>query len=369
MEIPLFKVNMPEGVVGPLQQVLLSGYIGQGPKVAEFEKALEPWVGSRNVLALNSCTSALHLALRLAGVGPGDEVISTPMTCTATNMPVLERGATLVWADIDPNTGCIDPELLRNRISSRTKAIICVHWAGYPCNLQEINDLAKKFDLKVIEDAAHAFGAMYKGSQIGSHSDFVCFSFQAIKHMTTVDGGILVCRSEEDYRRGKLLRWYGIDRDSPRTLCRCEDDIPEYGYKFHMNDVNATIGLVQLQSIQNILDRYRRNAAVYDDAFRFLKGVALPEYAQDRVSSYWVYPLLLRDKQAFAAKMAEKGIVVSMVHKRNDVHTAFQSARTGPLPGVDMFEKCHLALPVGWWLTDADLQYIIEAVREYSREL
>ena len=204
--IPLFKVHMPESVIDPLRDTLLSGFIGEGEKVVEFEEALAPWFDNENVLATNNGTAAIQLALRLSGVGPGDEVISTPMTCSATNEPVLAAGAKIVWADIDPWTGNIDVHDVKKKITPKTKAIICVDWGGYPCTFAELNYLAKKNGLKLIEDACHAFGSEYYGDKVGCQCDFSCFSFQAIKTITTVDGGALTCRSKEDYEKGKLLR-------------------------------------------------------------------------------------------------------------------------------------------------------------------
>jgi dTDP-4-amino-4,6-dideoxygalactose transaminase len=159
--IPLFKVHMPPSVLEPLNATLMSGYIGQGPKVDEFESALAPWFGNDNVLSVNAGTSALHLALRLADVGAGDDVVTTPMTCSATNEPILERGARVVWADINPLTGNIDPLDVERKITSSTKAIMAVHWGGYPCDFDELNRIARKYNVALIEDAAHAFGATY----------------------------------------------------------------------------------------------------------------------------------------------------------------------------------------------------------------
>jgi len=160
---------------------VLSGFIGQGPKVDEFEFELSKYFNNKNVLTVNAGTSAIHLALRLANVGPGDDVISTPMTCTATNMPVLASGAKLVWADVDPVTGLIDPASIKSKINKKTKAIIMVHFGGIPCQIKEINQIAKKFNIKTIEDAAHAFGSEYQGEKIGNHSDFVIFFITGYK--------------------------------------------------------------------------------------------------------------------------------------------------------------------------------------------
>ncbi|MCD6175581.1 MAG: DegT/DnrJ/EryC1/StrS family aminotransferase [Planctomycetes bacterium] len=363
--IPLFKVFMPESVLAPLNEVLMSGYIGEGPKVKEFEQQLGPWFGNPNVLALNTGTSALQLALRLANVGFGDEVISTAMTCTATNEPIMAMGAKIVWADIDPWTGNIDPADVEKKITPKTKAIMCVHWGGYPCELAELNAIAQKHGIKVIEDAAHAFSGEYHGTPIGSHSDFSCFSFQAIKHMTTVDGGALTCRSKDDLERGRLLRWYGIDRASNRKDFRCEEDILEYGYKFHMNDVAATIGLEQLKFVGETVAKHRANAAAYDKAFADLESIQTLRYEKERNGAYWLYTLRARDPRKFMAYMKDKQITTSAVHARNDTHTMFQDFRAN-LPGVDEFVSEQASIPVGWWLTEQDRNRIIEAVVEYQ---
>ncbi len=365
-DIPLFKVFMPHSVLGPLRRTLFSGYIGEGPRVAEFERALRPWLGTRQTLALNSGTSAIHLALRLAGVGPGDEVISSPMTCLATNVPILALGARIVWADVDPWTGNIDPQDVAKKITARTKAVLCVHWGGYPCDLQELNAIAEAHGIPVVEDACHAFGSSYRGRPVGGHSAFACFSFQAIKELTTVDGGALACRHRADRERGRLLRWYGIDRKIRRKDLRCEADVAEYGYKFHMNDVAATIGLEQLKHVAGTLAKHRANAARYDAAFLELRSVRPLRYATDRASAHWLYTLRVRGRRSFMRWMERRGIMVSQVHSRNDAHTAFRAFRTA-LPGVDEFVSRQVSIPVGWWLGRWDLDRIVAAVREYDQ--
>jgi perosamine synthetase len=363
--IPLFKVFMPKTVIKPLKEVLFSGYVGEGPKVEEFECQLASWFGCENVLTLNSGTSAIALALRLANVGPQDEVISTPMTCVATNEPVLAQGARIVWADIDPATGNIDPADVAKKITAKTKAIIVVHWGGYPGELDALNHLAASRGIKLIEDACHAFGATYHGKPIGSLSDFTCFSFQAIKEITTVDGGALVCRSKKDCQRGRLLRWYGIDRKTNRKDFRCEEDIAEFGYKFHMNDVAATIGLEQLRYVETNLRKNRHHAEQYNRAFSDLTRVARLNYRNDRQSSYWLYTLLVNDQAAFVEWMKKANIVVSRVHARNDLHSMFRDF-AACLPGVDEFVSKQMCIPVGWWLKDKEVRYIIDVVLKYD---
>lgn len=365
--IPLFKVFIPESVLEPLRKVLLSGYIGEGPRVEQFERQLAPWFSNDNVLALNNGTAALQLALRLADVGFGDEVVSTAMTCSATNEPIMIMGAKIIWADIDPWTGNIDPKDVAKKITPKTKAIMCVHWGGYPCELDELNAIAAEHGIKLIEDACHAFGSRYHDKPIGSHSDFACFSFQAIKEMTTVDGGALVCKSKSDCERGRLLRWYGIDRKEKRADLRCEADIAEYGYKFHMNDVTATIGLEQLKYVNNTIEKHRANAAKYDEAFKDLKNVLPLKYKNDRSSAHWLYTLRVKDRPKFMEHMKKAGITVSQVHARNDLHTMFKDFRT-ELPGVNEFNAEQVSIPVGWWLTPEDVKHIIDSVRKFDSD-
>ncbi len=363
--ITLFKVHMPETVREPLLETLFCGFIGEGQRVIEFESKLTNFIGSPYPLSLNNCTSAIHLALRLSCVKPGDDVITSPMTCTATNEPIMSFYARIIWADINPKTGNIDPESIRRKITSKTKAILVTHWGGYPCPMDEINEIAQEYGIKVIEDAAHAFGTEYKGRKIGNHSDFVCFSFQAIKHITTVDGGVLFCKDETDYRRGKLLRWYGIDRESPRKDFRCEEDIAEWGYKFHMNDVAATIGIEQLNYIDGILSRNRDNARFYDESLSNINGVELCDYSDECKSAYWQYTILVNDRPSFMEYMNKNGIMVSQVHARNDKHSMFRDFLCDNLPGVDEFTKYMVCIPVGWWVTDEERQYIVDNIRTF----
>lgn len=361
--IVLFKVFMPETVLEPLKATLFSGFIGQGPKVDEFEKALAARLKSPHMVTVNNATSGLQLALRLAGVGLGDEVITTPLTCTATNWPILAQGAIPVWADIDEQTANIDPKSIEPLITKKTKAIMVVHWGGYPVDLKEVWEIAKKHNLKVIEDAAHAFGATYQGAHVGTQSDFGVFSFQAIKHMTTVDGGLLVVKNEGDYKRAKLLRWYGIDRETPRADFRCENDVAEWGYKFHMNDVAATIGLEQLKYVDSTIAKNQANAQFYKQQLQNVKGVILLEEKPDRQSVYWLFTIKVKERDKFIAAMKERGIMVSRVHERNDKHTTVAAFKR-PLPKLENFIKEMVCIPVGWWLTPEDREYVVNCIKQ-----
>jgi dTDP-4-amino-4,6-dideoxygalactose transaminase len=374
--IPLFTVHVPTAVDKPLLETLHSGYIGQGKKVAEFEAKVASRLGNDKVLSLNSGTSAIVLALRLAGVEQGDEVITTPMTCMATNEPILERGAIPVWADINPATGLIDPLDVERKITSRTKAIIGVDWGGLPCDWEALKTIGKAHGgIPLIEDAAHGFGARYAdGLPVGGPSspDFVIFSFQAIKHITTVDGGLLAVQSAEHYQRGKLLRWYGIDREGSRQDLRCEEDVLEWGYKFHMNDVAATIGLVQLDYLDGILKAHRANAnfyRTYIDATGEVFEHQIEKHSLELGrAAFWLYTLLCHDaedRENFRLYLESKGIMASRVHVRNDIHPVFREFRK-ELPGVDAFADREIAIPVHWALMESERDRIVEACNSYA---
>lgn len=362
LQIPLFKVFMGPGVPGAVTEVLESGYVTEGPKVKEFELALESFLGVR-AITLNSATSALTLALRLAGVGPGDEVITTPMTCQATNVPILTVGAIPVWADIDPRTGLIDPESISSKLSPRTKAVMAVDWGGAPCDYDAIYNFLP-LNVKLIEDAAHAFGSIYKTRPVGDLADFTCFSFQAIKHLTSVDGGALTAMHDEDLTRGRLLRWFGIDREADVREFRGEVDVEEAGYKFHMNDLNATIGLENLKHTPQILSLHRGHADVLDHGLnRDIYTLTDPSYQHS--SAHWLYTVLLADsetREKFKAHMATKNIQVSQVHWRNDKLTAFKQF-SAPLPGVDEFSSRMICVPIHY---GADPQRVLKTMNEFK---
>jgi len=336
--IRLFKVAMAPEAERAVADVLASGFIGQGPKVEEFEQALQETLDCPYPpLTTNSCTSALDLALHLIGVGPGDEVISTPMTCTATNGVIVNRGAQIVWADVNPFSGLISPEGVGRLVSRRTKAIMAVDWGGKPCDYETL----KSFGVPVIEDAAHAFLATIGGESIARvGGDYVCWSFQAIKHLTTGDGGALLPPPEQ-LERGRLLRWYGLDRRSSESF-RCAQKIEEAGFKYHMNDIAAAIGLANLDLAKRNVARHRANAQFYNPN-------------ADQESSWWLYTLLVPRRDEFIQEMAELGIEASPVHSRNDTHPAFPP---GDLPGVDYFAEHEVAIPVGWWLTESERELI-----------
>ena len=360
-QIPLFKVFMaPEAALLPrLREVLYSGQISEGPPVAEFEQRFGAFAGHPHMLSFYSGTAALHTALLLAGAGPGDEVISTAMTAEPTNLSILHAGARVVWADVDPLNGNLAAAAIAAKITPRTRAILVVHYGGIPASMAAIRTVAERHGVAVIEDAAHALGARYAGLPIGSQSEYTMYSLQAIKHMTTVDGGMLACRNPDDLARGRRLRWFGIDRAAPRT----EVDVAEVGFKYHMNNVNATIGLVQLDYIAPVIARHIANGRYFDAALSGIPGIRLCAWDAAAEPSYWFYTVLAERRDELARRFTELGIGNSLAHQRNDRHSVFAASRC-ELPGLDRFYAAMLHIPCGWWVGDAERERIADALRQ-----
>lgn len=359
MTIPLFRPFMAEEAIAAVTDVLTykndgSLYIGQGQKVEELESQLRKvFEIDHDIVTVNAATSAIDLALHMIGIKPGDEVITTPITCTATNSPIVNRGAIPVWADVDKFTGLINPFDVGRKITSKTKAIMAVNWGG----VMPDYDVLRSYGLPVIEDAAHG-----PYNSLRTRGDYVVWSFQAIKHLTTGDGGALLAPNAE---RARLLRWYGLDRRSKANF-RCEQNITEVGYKYHMNDINAVIGLANIRYLRWIVSTHRAHANYY--THRLLRHVGkrllyVPHVEYN--SAYWIYTILVDNVSEFSAFMTARGIDTSPVHARNDKHDGFHFPN-GDLPGVDYFNAHQVAIPVGWWLSMTDLINVARAVTDYA---
>ena len=376
-KIDLFKVFMSETVPDEVGKVLTSGYIGQGPKVDEFEDKLSYFFNRDYVLTLNSGTSGLHLALHLLksrngswpGLEDGDEVLATSLTCTASNFPILANNLNIKWVDIDEKTLNVDLDDLSRKLSPKTKVIMLVHWGGYPNDLDKLKDIQNKclelygFKPTIIEDCAHSFGSKYKGKNLGNHGNIAMYSLQAIKHITSIDGGVLILPHQELYDRAKLLRWYGIDRDSNRKDFRCEADIQEWGFKFHMNDVCATVGIENLKHVNYIINKHQSNAKYYDSNLNNVAGITTLSRHDDRESAFWIYSMLVDDRDGFYRWMKECNIVVSQVHERNDKHTCVANNKS-LLPTLDRIIGKVVSIPVGWWVNDDQREYIVDCIKK-----
>lgn len=348
--IPLFKVRTNvDQALKSIGEVLESGYVGQGPWVDRFEKKLAETLGVPEwaVLTVNSGTSALQLAMALVGVA-GKEVILPPVTCTADPHAVLAMGASIVWADVDPHTGLLDPADVLRRVTPRTAAIIPTDWGGTTPYLAELADLG----IPIIQDAAHNFGGRFYG-------DYVALSFQAIKHLHTADGGcLLVPFNAAKAEEGRLRRWFSLDRRSNADF-RCSQNSRFPGYKFHMTDVDAALGLANLPLALESVRLSQQNAAYYQ---AHLPAQVLVPW--DDLSPYWIYTILVDKRDQFMAFMHQKGIATSPVHAICTKHDAFPKAS---LPGAEAFTARNVAIPNGFWVTPEDRDRIVTAVTEWVR--
>jgi len=361
-KISLFCPYVSPRVADTLKQVLETRWIGQGPRVERVEDIFRFQFKAPHAIALNSCTSALHLALILSGVKARDEVITTPLTCYATVAPILYQRARPVFADIQPETLNIDPESIEKKITKRTRAILIVHWAGMPCDMDEIKALAWERGIPVIADAAHALGASYRGRLIGGISPFTCFSFQAIKQITSGDGGMLTTLSAKHAARARLLRWYGIDRDFKGDIYK-KFQVRELGYKYHMNDLTAAMLRVQLEELPAILERRRQIVQRYQQALKDVDGLELFYEPEDRESAHWLFNILVDRRKDFQSRLVQFGVETSLVHIRCDTYPILGGKRR-KLPGMDLVEPRYLALPLHNHLSDEDVEYIIRIIRQ-----
>lgn len=389
--IPLFKVYMAPTAAEEVGKVLNSGYIGQGPKVEEFEKNLKAFLDNDLVVTTNSATSAESLALLLLknpaksmknvsdfsaqsvhnwpGLQPGDEILSTALTCTASNWPTILAGYIPKWVDIDESNLNMDLDDLARKISLKTKAIMLVFWGGMPVEMERLTEIQNTaehmygFRPAVIIDAAHSFGTLYNNRPVCNFGHITTYSFQAIKHVNSVDGGALILPYDELYHRAKLLRWYGIDRDTNRKDFRCETDIREVGTKWHLNDVNAAVGIENLKHVNEIVGRHKANAAFYNDALRDVDGVSLFTPTPGSDCAYWIYTIKVENRTGFMDAMKARGVMVSRVHERNDIHSAVRQYAS-QLPTLDRVVKDMICIPNGWWISDEDREYIVESMKK-----
>lgn len=359
--LPLVKPYFPpkEALMPELEKIIYSGYVAEGQPVYDFEREFQKYIGNPFSLALHSGTDALHLAFILAGIRPGDEVISTPMTAEPTNTSIAMVGGKVVWGDVDPRNGLLDPKSVRSLITDKTKAIVLVHYAGMVCDMDEFNKISEEFNIPVIEDAAHALGSRYDGKMVGNNSPFTIFSLQAIKHMTTVDGGFLCVKNQENLDRARRLRWFGLDKKRSRL----ENDITEVGYKYGMNNVNATIGLVQMQYVNEVIGRYIDNGHFYDRELAGIDGIKLVKYNHNTKASYWLYTMLVDRREDFIKMMEANGITASPLHHRSDTHSIFKESMR-ELPNMEKWYSNFVHIPCGWWVSDEDRNRIVELIKQ-----
>lgn len=352
----LFDTVITDDAKDRVQECLDSGYISEGRLVKEFEHNLGREFGYRNCLAVNSCTSALHLVLYELEIGAGDEVIIPAQTFIATGIAVLMCGAKVVFADIDKDTGNISVEDVRKKINYNTRAVISVAWGGNPPNLLALSELCNHENVFLIQDNAQALGARYQGRPVTEYGDFSCFSFQATKHLTTGDGGLIVSRSKIDHDIIKSLRWFGIDRDAdlPDETGERQYVLYNYGFKYQMNDYAAALGLGNLSGLRERMYIRQAVSHYYDGHLN-----SVGRTTKDG-SVHWMYDILVERREDFIRVMRSRSIPVSVVHKGIHYHPLFESS--DELPNQEYWDAHHVCLPCHSSMTWDDVGRVVDAV-------
>lgn len=341
-KIKLFKPFVSWYAVWNTVRVLRSGQLAEGPCVKEFEEKFARRFNLMNVLAVNSGTTALELAYELAGIGKGDEVITPILTCTATNIPLVRRGATIIFADIDQDLN-MSVEDVKKKITPSTKAIVFVHFGGNNRGLKELLSLATERKIILIEDAAQAVGSIFWGK-----ADFTCVSLQAIKTLTSGDGGILACKDKTLYEKAKRLRWFGYDREKKQKLG--DTDLVEAGYKYHMNDVSAAIGLGNLKVFDKILAHQNKLIDAYKEG-----GI---------IAHPWFAMMLTQKRDELKKYLSENGIDSGTHHYRNDQYTIFGGRKK--IPMMDKLESQYLLLPLHMGVSVSDVRNICKLIKKFN---
>ena len=359
---------------------LRSGWLTTGHKVKQFEREFGEFIGAKHALAVNSCTAALHLALEAVGVGPGDEVITTPMTFTATAAVIEHLGARPVFADCTAQTLNIDPAEIQRRLSPRTKAILPVHFAGQACDMDAIAEVARGAGVPVVEDAAHAIPTRYKGRMVGTLSDVTCFSFYATKNVTTGERGMVVTDRDDIMERMRLMHLHGMSRDAWKRYTQNGSwsyEILAPGFKYNLTDIAAAIGIHQLRKCHAFHRRRLGIADQYDAAFAGLPGVSIPR-VQDRESHGWhLYVIqidperLTIDRDAFIDRLIARNIGVSVHFIPLHVHPYYReryALQPSDFPNAWAAYERIVSLPIYAKMTDDDVRHVIDAVREIAQE-
>lgn len=367
MSIPYGRQSIDEEDIQAVVEVLRGDYLTTGPKIAEFEKAVCDYTGAKYAVAVSNGTAALHAACFAAGIGVGDEVITTPLTFAASANCVLYCGGTPVFADIDPYTYNIDPADIRRKITGRTRAIIAVHYTGQPCEMDEIHAIAKEFNLTVIEDAAHAMGADYKGKKIGSISDMTAFSFHPVKHITTGEGGMITTNDEKLYEQLKLFRTHGITRDE-KLMTRNEGgwyyQQLHLGYNYRITDIQCALGVTQMKKLDRFVARRRELAERYNQAFKDVEGIVRPAQRAGCNNSWHLYVVQVKERKEVFDKLKKAGINVNVHYIPVYKHPYYQEngyVDVHCTNAEEVYEHL-ISLPLYPNLTDEQQDYVIEQV-------
>jgi len=369
--IKVSQGSLGDEELAAVREAFAYGYFGHAGKVVEFEAALRQYLGVEQVVATNTGTSALHLALEGLGIGEGDEVIVPSLTFVACFQAIKMAGALPIACDVDPETLLLDLRDVESRITSRTRAIMPVHYGGSSCDMTALRQLADRHDVFLVEDAAHAFGSTWRGQRVGTRGDIACFSFDSIKNITCGEGGAIACHDADLAERLRRKRTLGIDRSAAPTPDGAppswQFEVATGGFRYHMSNINAAIGLVQLARLDGFLARRREICRQYDHAFADIAGVITRPVNYDEVAPH-VYVVRVTDgrRDALMRHLKESGIETGINYVPNHLHPYFRQAGR-PLPETERAFAEILTLPLHYGLTSSDVEEVIKRVREFFR--
>jgi len=352
-------------------EILKTGWITQGPKVKEFEEKLAEYCGAKYAITVSSGTAALHAAYKAAGIGPGDEVITTPLTFAATANAVVFCGGKPVFADIQENALNIEPKEIEKKITRKTKAIAPVDFAGHPCDYDEIFKIAKKYKLLVIEDASHALGSEYQGKRIGSFSDMVIFSFHPVKLITTGEGGMILTNKKDFYEELKILRHHGIIKKPENGGWYYEIENP--GYNYRLTDFQCALGISQLNKINKFIKRRREIVAMYNKAFKDIKEIIIPSEKKYVKSAWHIYVIQLVlnklkvDRKKIFEELQKRGLGVQVHYLPLHLQLFYRKKfgyKKGDFPIAEKYYQRAITLPLFPKMTDKEINKVIEVVKK-----
>lgn len=373
--VPFAPPAIGQDEIDAVVSTLASGWLSTGPRVQEFERAFAAYTGAPHAIALNSCTAALHLALLASGIGPGDEVVTTPLTFCATANVVLHVGATPCFADIEPETCNLSPAAARAAITGRTRALLPVHYAGRPVETAAFRELAASHGLTLVEDAAHAVEAVSGGRKVGTTADYTCFSFYATKNLTTGEGGMLTTASDEGARFARIAGLHGMSRDAWARYGGAGSphyDVVMPGFKYNMMDLQAAIGLRQLAGLERRLARREAIWRIYDEGLADLPLTRPAPVARGDVHSRHLYTILVTpdtgwSRDALVAALAARGITASVHFRALHLHPFYQERFgfvRGQFPAAERVSDTVISLPLSGAMPGADAERVVDTLRQ-----
>lgn len=377
--LPLARASLQQEELSAVQEVLKSGWLTTGAKVKEFEENMQQYLNCKKAIGLTSCTGGLHIALAALNIKPEDEVIVPTYTFAASAHVVAWLGAKPVLVDVEKDTFNIDPQRIEKAITSKTKAIMPVHFAGHSCDMDAITNLAKKHHLFVIEDAAHAIGTEYKGTKIGNFGDATVFSFYVTKTMTTAEGGMIVTNNEELGKKLKRFSYFGVDKDAFNRYSEKGTwyyEIVDLGYKYNMDNVQGALGVEQLKKIESFIQKRRILAQHYTKLLKKIPGIIPPTEKAYTRHSYHLYPILIEpervslNREQFINKLKEWNIGSSVHFIPLHLHPYYQKVygyKKGDFPVAEDLYDREISLPLFPDMTLQDVEYVVECIKEIIR--